>query len=66
MLTANTTPCNVLPISRNTNEEEQDMFEILDNEGNVIETATSLPQAQDVAGFLTRTTRTLHNCRLAA
>lgn len=42
------------------------MFEILDNEGNVVDTATSLPQAQDVAGFLTRTTRTLHNCRLAA
>lgn len=42
------------------------MFEILDNEGNVIETATSLTQAQDVVGFLTRTTKAPHNCRPVA
>lgn len=44
------------------------MFEILDNEGNVIETATSLPQAQDVVTYFTSRVRVAapYHCRPAA
>ena len=44
------------------------MFEILDKSGNVIETATSLIQAQDVVTFFTSRKREAapYHCRPAA
>lgn len=44
------------------------MFEILDKSGNVIETATSLPQAQDVVTYYMSRVRTAapYHCRPAA
>lgn len=44
------------------------MFEILDAQGHVVDTATTLPQAQNVVSFLTRTNRSAapFNCRVKA